>query len=132
MKLVAVGGLLATIALTIFVGFVFLLYQPLPVWGVVTVLSVAFYVVASNQSWPLLSPLPIGLAAGTGLTLSANLWLFAFQSSPSTSWAGLLWAVLCLLVISGLLLLGGALLRAAVGRRTQAGPTRPLRDSKVR
>lgn len=135
MRVLAFGGLLATIALTICVGFVALLYQPLPVWGLVAVLSVAFYVVALNQSRPLLSPLPIALAGGTGLALSAILWLSAVQSSfnaPSTSWLALLWAVVYLTVTSGLLLLGGTLLRATVGRRSQVDAPRSLGNSKVR
>lgn len=134
MRVLAFGGLLATIALTIFVGFGALLYQPLPVWGLVTVLSVSFYAVATNQSRPLLSPLPIALAGGTGLALSANLWLIAVQSSfiaPSASWAVLLWAVVFLTVTWGLLLLGGALLRATLRRPSQADAPRSLGNPTV-
>lgn len=135
MRVLAFGGLLATIALTIFFGSGALLYQPLPVWGLVTVLSVAFYVVAINQSRPLLSPLPIALAGGTGLALSANFWLIAVQSSsiaPSTSWVILVWAVVFLTGTWGLLLLGGALLRATLGRPGQADAPRSLGNPKVR
>jgi len=135
MRVLAFGGLLATIALTICVGFVALLYQPLPVLGLVTVLSVAFYVVALNQARPLLSSLPIALAGGTGLALSAILWLSAAKSSfsaPSSSWAALLWAVLYLTVTWGLLFLGGTLLRATLGRRSQADAPRSPGNPKVR
>jgi hypothetical protein len=135
MRILAFGGLLATIALTICVGFVALLYQPLPVWGLVTVLSVAFYVAASNQTRPLLSPFPIALAGGAGFALSAILWLSAVQtnfSAPSISWAALLWAVVYMTVTWGLLLLGGTLLRATLGRRTQADAQRSLGSPKVR
>lgn len=135
MRVLAFGGLLATMALTICVGFVALLYQPLPVWGLVTVLSVSFYVVALNQSRPLVSPLPVALAGGTGLALSAILWLRAVQSSfsdPSTSWVAVLWAVAYLTATSGLLLLGGTLLRALLGRRSQADAPRSLGNTKVR
>lgn len=135
MRVLAFGGLLTTIALTICIGFVALLYQPLPVWGLATVLSVSFYVVALNQSRALLSPLPIALAGGTGLALSAFLWLSAVQSSfssPSTSWAVLLWAVVLLTVTSGLLLLGGTLLRATLGRRSKADSPRSPGNPEVR
>lgn len=135
MRVLTLCGLLAIIALTICVGFVALLYQPLPVWGLVIVLSVAFYVVAFNQSRPLLSPLPVALAGGTGLALSASLWLSAVQSSfgaLSMSWVTLIWAAAYLTATWGLLLLGGTLLRAAVGRRSQADAPQFLSNPKVR
>lgn len=134
MRVLAFGGLLATIVLTILVGFGALLYQPPPVWGLVIVLSIAFYVVAISRSRPLLSPLPVALAGGTGLALSANLWLAAVRPDfigASTSWAALGWAVVILTGTCGLLLLGGALLRATLGRPRQADAPQSGSNPKV-
>ena len=120
MRLLAFGGLLVTLLVTLTVLFVGLLYQPLPLWGLAAACSTAVYVVAFRSARPLTSALPLILATGAGLAVSAILWVGVFRANfaaPTSSWATLAWAGAYQFVVMALLLLGGRLLRAAVRHR---------------
>lgn len=120
LRLLAFGGLLVTLLVTLIVFFVGLLYQPTPIWGLAAACLIAFYAFAFRSPRPLTSPLPLVFATGAGLAVSAVLWLGVFQTNfaaPSSSWAVLAWAGAYQIVVMALLLVGGTLLRAAVRHR---------------